>query len=350
MDRAQSQRTIRIDARPMGPNGLLATHLVLGRPMLQHAIEVAERAAPGVRIILHADAKSVPALAHLVPEPTRSRVSIWISPPEGDSPAIRTDFLYDAKRLKKAIDKAQPFDRAILWRLDTPQGIVGADAELTRRTSYQPLGRYWALEPARRLARLLAPTTIRPNAVTLLAFVFMAAASYSVAMNAPRPIVALALAIGLVLDTADGHLARLQGTASDFGRWLDGLLDELADHGLHIAIGWSAFMRDSNPAWLVLVAVYIAAKSIFVQSSSEWDRIRDRGRDIAAEGARPQAAGWPTRIVRTLAHADLRWHIWILLALIGRLEFGLVFYGLYFPVRLIAGLVPKWRASSRVLP
>src|SRR6266436_9101612 len=70
------------------------------------------------------------------------------------------------------------------------------------------------------------------------------------------PISAAALALALVLDTADGHLARLQGTASEFGRWLDALLDELSDMALHAAIAWAAFARDRVPLWLILGMLY----------------------------------------------------------------------------------------------
>ena len=42
----------------------------------------------------------------------------------------------------------------------------------------------------------------------------------------------------------------LQGTSSAFGRWLDQVLDELADMALHAAIAWAAFSRDGRPIWL----------------------------------------------------------------------------------------------------
>src|SRR4051794_11870090 len=103
MDRAQSAPTIRIDARPAGPSGPMASHIVLGRPTLHHAIEAAESAAPGGRIILHAFAKDVPALASLVPDRVRPRVSIWVAAPEEAQATIRTDRLYDSARLRKAL-------------------------------------------------------------------------------------------------------------------------------------------------------------------------------------------------------------------------------------------------------
>ena len=70
-----------------------------------------------------------------------------------------------------------------------------------------------------------------------------------------------------MLDTADGRLARLQGTSSAFGRWLDQVLDELADMVLHAAIAWAAFCRDGQPGWLLLGILYASSKYLFqVQS------------------------------------------------------------------------------------
>jgi hypothetical protein len=40
-------------------------------------------------------------------------------------------------------------------------------------------------------------------------------------------------------------------------------------------------------------------------------------------------------------HADVRWHLWIVLAMLGRLDLALVAYALYFPIRAIAGAARK---------
>ncbi len=46
-------------------------------------------------------------------------------------------------------------------------------------------------------------------------------------------------------------------------------------------------------------------------------------------------------VVRLLGHADLRWHLWIVLAFLGRLEVALAAYALYFVLRSLAGLMRK---------
>ena len=88
-----------------------------------------------------------------------------------------------------------------------------------------------------------------------------------------RVTVALSLALALVLDTADGRLARLQGTSSAFGRWLDQVLDELADMALHAAIAWAAFNRDGRPIWLLLGIIYASGKYLFVIQSLLGDEL-----------------------------------------------------------------------------
>jgi hypothetical protein len=40
-------------------------------------------------------------------------------------------------------------------------------------------------------------------------------------------------------------------------------------------------------------------------------------------------------------HADVRWHLWIVLAAIGRLDVALVAYAFYYPARAMAGAVRK---------
>src|SRR5262249_22053660 len=158
-------------------------------------------------------------------------------------------------------------ETAVLWRLDRAEALALADEELTRRRSYQPLGKYWAFPLAEGLADRLRPTTIRPNAVTLASAGLMLSASAVIAAGfagwGGRLAVAISLAMALVLDPADGRLARLQGTSSAFGRWLDQVLDELADITLHAAIAWAAFCATGQPSWLLLGIVYASSKYLF---------------------------------------------------------------------------------------
>ncbi len=343
--KSQTTRNLVIDARPRGPDGPLAGERVLGRAVLDHLLDLAESVGgKSQSIAVHARLDEHADLGAAVGS---GRVRFVTGPPPEHAAVLRTDRLYDPTRLKRALKRGSDPESAVIWRLDRPLGLSGAGDELIRRQTFQPLGRYWATGPARLLARTLAPTWVRPNGVTLAAGGLVLASAATVALGVDsalgRGCTAGALAVALVLDTADGHLARLQGTASEFGRWLDSNLDELGDMALHAAIAWAAFSRTANPAWLVAGMVYGMGKYLFVVGAHLGAALEP---ETPAQTALitlgpPSRWGWVRRWMIALGHADVRWHLWIVLAALGRLDVALVVYAAYFPARALAGLARK---------
>ena len=345
----RTMRHLVIDARPRGPHGPLAGERVLGRPVLDHLLHLAGSVAGAAgAVVVHARLDEHEALRSVVAGDDRATpVRFVTGPPPENSLVLRTDRLYDPTRLRRAFERGGDPESAVIWRLDRPLGLAGADDELLRRQTFQPLGSYWAIGPARTLARWLRPTRVRPNALTLAAGGLVLASAAAVA-SAPetwacRGGIAAGLAVALVLDTADGHLARLQGTASEFGRWLDANLDELGDMALHAAIAWAAFGRAANPAWLVLGMIYAMGKYLFVVGSHLGEALDPSPRvpAVPAVGSGRSRRGWARRGAIALGHADIRWHLWIVLAAVGRLDVALVAYAAYFPARTLAGLARK---------
>jgi phosphatidylglycerophosphate synthase len=327
---------------------LIATELVLGKSLLSHTIDHALRLAPGISpIMVIADEADRPVLNGLLDDWESGPIELTGSPPSSDALTLRTDRLYETRRLRKAAAMGGDPESAVVWRLDDPRSIEVAGDELSRRRTYQPLGRYWAFPIARAIADRLVASPVRPNALTLAAGGLMIAASILIA-TAPstfviRMIVAVALATALVLDTADGRLARIQGTSSPFGRWLDNVLDELADVALHAAIAWAAFVGTGQAGWLALGILYASGKYLFVVQSmagETLDRAKDQGADsttaaVAGESRhdRRGSRGMMRLAVQAMGHADLRWHLWIALAAVGRLDAALAVYAIYFPIR-----------------
>jgi phosphatidylglycerophosphate synthase len=334
-----------IDARPRGPRGPLAVEPVQGRSVLEHLLDLAARLDDGgATTLVFTRPEDQTLLEPLVASTQNARLVLAEGEPAGGVRVLRTDRLYDPARLGKALRRGQDPESAVIWRLDVPHALAGAADELVRRQSFQPIGRYWALAPARRLARALAPTRVRPNAVTLLAGALVLGAAVVVAFapagTLANVLAASALAIALVLDTADGHLARLQGTSSAFGRWLDGWLDEVGDMALHAAIAWSAFTRTGQVFWLLFGMLYAMGKFVFVAGTSSGDEPGSSGKLIT-----PLPESLATRCVRLAGHADVRWHLWIVLAAAGRLDAALVAYAFYFPARSV--LVAARKAVRR---
>jgi phosphatidylglycerophosphate synthase len=331
-----------IDARPRGPRGPLAVEPVQGRTVLEHLLDVAASVAPAGRAVaIHARVGEHELYAGTISTRPSGRFVLTFGPPPENAVVLRTDRLYDAGRLRRALRRGAGPESSVIWRLDGPEMLAAAGDELVRRQTYQPLGRYWALDPARRLARALAPTRVRPNAVTLASALLVFGASALVAFEQTGWLVnllsAFALALALVLDTADGHLARLQGTASEFGRWLDAWLDEAGDMALHAAIAWSVFSRTGDVRWLLLGILYSMGKYVYVVGATG---PTSGGAEVSGE-ASLVVEGLPTKLVRLAGHADVRWHLWIVLAAVGRLDLALATYSVYFPARALAALARK---------
>jgi phosphatidylglycerophosphate synthase len=348
-----------IDARPRGPRGPLAAEVVLGRPVLEHLLEQARSLAPpGQPIAVHSCEDEHTLLRGLVGGPGSNRVEIVTGPPRAGVAVLRTDRFYDGRRLRWAMRTGQNLETAAIWRLDRPEALGAAEDELKRRLTYQPLGRFWAFALAEKLAAVLELSLFRPNMLTLAAAGLMLAAAGIVGAGSPGMIpqflTALALAAALVLDTADGRLARLQGTASPFGRWLDHVLDELCDVALHAGIAWSMFRATNLPGWLAVGILYASGKYMFLVQSVAGEALElEAGGDtplptmprMLQARSRLRATIRPLRTFRRLVemagHADIRWHVWIALALFGRLDLALVAYAAYFPLRAIGGGIGK---------
>ncbi len=331
-------RALVIDARPRGPRGPMAGERVMGRPVLELLVETARLCDPGP-IAVHARAEEHMPMRSLVGD--HATIVFSTGPPPEHAAILRTDRLYDAGKLRRVLRSGRDPESAVVWRLDRPSALASASAsdEMARRRLYQPLGRFWAFAPARALARSLVPTRIRPNAVTIASASAMLGASALVAMAPISPIsrglIASLLALGLVLDTADGHLARLQGTASEFGRWLDSVLDEACDMALHGAIAWAGFRASGDARWLVLGMVYAIGKYLFVVAQIDPPGL------VTGETATPRRTPVAKTIARLIGHADVRWHLWIALAAIGRLDVALIAYAAYFPARTVAIAIRK---------
>ena len=335
----RTHATLVIDARPRGPHGALAGERVRGQTVLEHLLEVAGPEIASVHVH-NSDRAEIAALA------SDRGLAILTDPTPDGAAVLRTDRLYDRSRLRRALKRGADVESAVIWRLDTPNGLRGAEDELVRRSSYQPIGRFWALTPARSIARGLAPTFVRPNAVTIAAASLMLTASALVAFAMPgwgvNVAVASALALGLVLDTADGHLARLQGTATPFGKWLDAWLDELCDMTLHAAVAWSRFVATGQVGWLLVGMAYGMGKYVFSVAST---RVNDEASTEIPGNAGSGPLSPLRAVVRLAGHADIRWHLWIVLAVVGRLDVALAGYAVYYPARAVLAVASKAREA-----
>ena len=90
----------------------------------------------------------------------------------------------------------------------------------------------------RWVVRLLYPTSITPNQITFLSLVFGLASAGFYVSGIPDALVWAAIFLygKVFLDNVDGNLARVRGTTSRFGRFLDSLADFLVTVLVYIAV------------------------------------------------------------------------------------------------------------------
>ncbi|WP_208430973.1 CDP-alcohol phosphatidyltransferase family protein [Aeromicrobium yanjiei] len=179
-------------------------------------------------------------------------------------------------------------------------GVRAAYAALSRAQK-SGAGVPWYMRVVnRRLGRLIAAgaaqTRATPDHMTAASFLaFLAGAGLLVGVE-PGPAMAVAsmllLQLGFALDSADGQLARLRGTGSPAGEWLDHVVDSARHLLFHLAvlIGLHRFTDVSDAVLLVpLVFALVSTVRFFAQILAEQLARRD---PVAGPESVPRFGVW----------------------------------------------------------
>lgn len=187
-----------------------------------------------------------------------------------------------------------------------------------------PLNRYLYHPLAARLARLLVPTGISPNAVSVTGALFVCSAAWAYAAL-EWPLGAL-LGLGFhlswhVIDGADGDLARLTGRASPSGEMVDGLCDYAAHVVLYVTL--AAILDNEIGAWAWILAVAAGGSHAFQTNHAESHRrnylwwaygvpwlkhAQSAGDEVfRARNAFSRTSVWLTRLYLTVARRMAPW-------------------------------------------
>ncbi len=123
------------------------------------------------------------------------------------------------------------------------------------------LARAWGARIINPVARLFGALGLSPNMLTVLGFIATVGVSVIVAVGS-LSLAGVLLIVTLGFDAVDGALARLTGTVSRFGAFLDSTLDRWAEIALYSALVWRFLQADDDRA--VLLAVAAMATSLMV--------------------------------------------------------------------------------------
>lgn len=118
------------------------------------------------------------------------------------------------------------------------------------------------------IARALLPTSVSPDAVTVVAIVIGVAAGHLFFYNSPRlnALGLLLFVVSDIFDSADGQLARMRGTSTRRGRILDGVGDNIRFANLYAHL--LARLLVAGGAWGAVILAVCAAISHSLQSTA----------------------------------------------------------------------------------
>ncbi|QGQ20153.1 CDP-alcohol phosphatidyltransferase [Cellulomonas sp. JZ18] len=175
--------------------------------------------------------------------------------------------------------------RVTLGRLQAAQKQAARSAPAYSRFVNRRLGRH--------LAAWAYGARLTPDQVTGLSALATFTGVALLAVLQPGVVQALAvtacLVLGYALDSADGQLARLTGTGSSAGEWLDHVVDAVKIVTLPVALlvgmhlhGWA------DPAWSAVPLLHVVAGSVlfFAMILTEQLRRAHGVRSTAAQGGR----------------------------------------------------------------
>ncbi len=117
----------------------------------------------------------------------------------------------------------------------------------------------WFFQPlSTAIVPFLARLHLTPNMVSVAGMVFGAAAAFFYAHYAVRPAwcyIGFALMLlWHVLDGADGQLARLTNSQSEFGKVIDGICDYVVFIAVYLGITWAASNHHGPWVWALMLA------------------------------------------------------------------------------------------------
>src|SRR5262249_25629085 len=109
------------------------------------------------------------------------------------------------------------------------------------------------------VTRLLLPTGITPNLMTVVASAFGVAGVALVFRATWGALAAGAVLVQLqsILDGCDGEIARLKLESSRFGEWFDNVTDDLVNAAFGLGLGYASWVLCAQPLWWWL-GVYAA--------------------------------------------------------------------------------------------
>lgn len=247
------------------------------------------------------------------------------------------------------------------WQdVDTPADVASARRKLMAawpKPTDGPVSRWINRPISLRITRLLAPTGVTPNQISLVTLLMGFAAAWFAALGGYAWWLAAALTFQLasILDGTDGELAVLTYRQTEWGAWVDTICDNVSY--LAFIVGMTVGVhRAGLPDWYVgWGLVGLAAAALSMGNINMVLRREGRsGSALSVEYAHQQGTRLVDRVLQVLhflGKRDLIAFLGVVFAVAGVLPWGIPIFGvgaslLLFPVTLQAN-VAHWVRTRR---
>ncbi len=107
----------------------------------------------------------------------------------------------------------------------------------------------------RPLSPLAKKIKVNPNIITIVGFIITTIAAITIPYN--LRLAGVLILCGGLFDMLDGIIARINGRTTDFGAFLDSVLDRYSDSFLLLGFGWYFFKNDSISGMLLSAGTMI---------------------------------------------------------------------------------------------
>ncbi|MCK5305926.1 MAG: CDP-alcohol phosphatidyltransferase family protein [Candidatus Omnitrophica bacterium] len=253
---------------------------------------------------------------------------------------LKANWIYDKRYLRKLIKrKNTDISLAVVWKIEKQSDVKRAE-EFLSREDWNPIGRYINVKLGKIIARALAKKQLVPNQITILSFVFSILAALFFATN-KYPLLILAavfVQVHFTLDVADGHLARLKNSTSEFGSWLDSIVGRITDILWYTGICWGLYLKYNHSGFLLL-GIFVVLGNFMISYIAY---LKKTYLGMEAEIVHSEGAEHPSSrrnaakaIYWFLEQWDVRAYIITLFAILNRLEIALIYFALDYNVRWI---------------
>ncbi|MDP2958994.1 MAG: NTP transferase domain-containing protein [Longimicrobiales bacterium] len=244
----------------------------------------------------------------------------------------------------------------LMWQdVDTPDDVRVAEWKLLSawpKTTDGPVSRWMNRPISTRITRLLAPTAVTPNQVSVVTLILGLMAAWFAAQGGYLWWLAAGVTfqVASVLDGTDGELASLTWRATPFGAWMDTICDNVTYLAFLVGITVGvhrAGYADSFLLWggvgLVAAAASLANINVYLRREGK------SGSALSVRYAYQEGDGFLARLFQALhwfGKRDLISLVVLLLAVVGQLPLGLPIFGVgavlfLFPATLQANLT-QW--------